>query len=167
MSENSVGEAAVSGILCQREAELAHCGAVERPPRSDPASKVASANQSCRYECESELKMEILDDMIRTRFGRRPSPSKTRFGPLINHLSSRWRVRGGAGAPPRSRSLKSSRRCFAPRLFLSCTAVVRSALSTVTSPRNVSAAVVLEVAGWWSRLGPAPRKRVHLQLGCG
>jgi hypothetical protein len=60
VSENSVGEAAVSGILCQREAELAHSGAVERPPRSNPASNVASANPWCRYDCESELKMEIL-----------------------------------------------------------------------------------------------------------
>jgi hypothetical protein len=29
--ENLVGEAAVSGILCQREAELARCGGVESP----------------------------------------------------------------------------------------------------------------------------------------
>ena len=29
VSENSVGEAAVSGILCQREAELVRCGVVE------------------------------------------------------------------------------------------------------------------------------------------
>ena len=36
VSENSVGEAAVSGILCQREAEPARCGAVEGPPRSKP-----------------------------------------------------------------------------------------------------------------------------------
>jgi hypothetical protein len=29
VSENSVGKAAVSGILCQREAELVRCGVVE------------------------------------------------------------------------------------------------------------------------------------------
>jgi len=59
VSENSVGEAAVSGILCQREAELARCGAVERPPRTNPASNVAFANPRCRCDSESELKMEI------------------------------------------------------------------------------------------------------------
>ena len=52
------------GILCQREAELARCGAVERPPverppRSNPPRNVAFANPRCRCDCESELKMEI------------------------------------------------------------------------------------------------------------
>lgn len=44
MSENSVGKAAVSGILCQREAEPVRCGAVESPLASKPGSNFAFAN---------------------------------------------------------------------------------------------------------------------------
>jgi len=41
--ENLVGEAAVSGILCQREAELARCGGVESPFYSKQRSNFAFA----------------------------------------------------------------------------------------------------------------------------
>jgi hypothetical protein len=64
VSGNSGGEAAVSGILFQREAELAGCGAVERPPRSNPASNVAFADARCRCDCESQLKMEIPAETV-------------------------------------------------------------------------------------------------------
>ena len=43
MCENLVGEAAVSGILCQREAELTRCGAVESPFDSKQRSNFAFA----------------------------------------------------------------------------------------------------------------------------
>jgi hypothetical protein len=43
VSENSVGEDAVSGILCQREAELARRGVVESPFDSKPGSNFAFA----------------------------------------------------------------------------------------------------------------------------
>ena len=45
VSENSVGEAANSRILFQREAEPVYCGAVEGPSRSKPGSTFAFANQ--------------------------------------------------------------------------------------------------------------------------
>ena len=45
VSENSVGESAVSGILCQREAEPVCCGAGEGPSRSKPGSTFAFANR--------------------------------------------------------------------------------------------------------------------------
>jgi hypothetical protein len=41
--ENLVGEAEVSGILCQREAELARCGWVESPFDSKQRSNFAFA----------------------------------------------------------------------------------------------------------------------------
>ena len=44
MSENSVGSAPVSGVLCQREADLAHRGALGRPSRSKPGWNFAFAN---------------------------------------------------------------------------------------------------------------------------
>jgi hypothetical protein len=43
VSENLVGEAAGSGILCQREAELARCGGVESPFDSKQGSNFAFA----------------------------------------------------------------------------------------------------------------------------
>jgi hypothetical protein len=45
VSENSVGEAANSRILFQREAEPVYCGAVEGPSRSKPGSTFAFASQ--------------------------------------------------------------------------------------------------------------------------
>jgi hypothetical protein len=39
------GESAVSGILCQREAEPVCCGAGEGPSRSKPGSTFAFANR--------------------------------------------------------------------------------------------------------------------------
>jgi hypothetical protein len=44
VSENSVGKASVSGVLCQREAELVRCGAVESPLDSKPSSNFPFAN---------------------------------------------------------------------------------------------------------------------------
>ncbi len=44
VSENSVGEAAVSGILCQPEALLVRCGGVESPLDSKLGSNFAFAN---------------------------------------------------------------------------------------------------------------------------
>jgi hypothetical protein len=45
VSENSVGKASVSGVLCQREAELVRCGAVKSPLDSKPSSNFAFANR--------------------------------------------------------------------------------------------------------------------------
>ena len=53
--ENSVGEAAVSGILCQREAEPVCCGAVEAPSRSNPARPLRL--QIKQFWCESEIRI--------------------------------------------------------------------------------------------------------------
>ena len=53
MCENLVGEAAVSGILCQREAELARCGGVESPFLTQDSARTSRLQNSlCR--CESD-----------------------------------------------------------------------------------------------------------------
>jgi hypothetical protein len=44
VSENSIEKSARFGILCQREAELARCGAVQSPLASKPGSNFAFAN---------------------------------------------------------------------------------------------------------------------------
>ena len=44
MSENFSEKRQFSGILCQREAELVRCGAVESPLDSKPASNFAFAS---------------------------------------------------------------------------------------------------------------------------
>ena len=45
MSENSVEKASVSGVLCQREAELVRCGAVESQLDSKPSSNFGFASR--------------------------------------------------------------------------------------------------------------------------
>ena len=60
MSENSVGSAPVSGVLCQCEADLAHRGALGRPSRTqNRAGTLRLQTRWGRGEGESELKMEI------------------------------------------------------------------------------------------------------------
>ena len=58
MSEDSVGRASIWAFLCQREAELARCGAVERPLDSKPGSNFASAKRGVsvliRFRIENE-----------------------------------------------------------------------------------------------------------------
>ena len=45
MSENSVGKGSVSGVLCQREAELVRCGALESSLDLNPGSNSAFAKR--------------------------------------------------------------------------------------------------------------------------
>jgi hypothetical protein len=52
VSENLVGNAAVLGILYQREGEPVRCGAVKDPLTSKPGSNSHLQNSRCR--CESD-----------------------------------------------------------------------------------------------------------------
>jgi len=45
VSENSLGKAPVSGVLCQREAALIRCGAMKSTLDSKPGSNFAFANR--------------------------------------------------------------------------------------------------------------------------
>jgi hypothetical protein len=58
-SENSVGNAPVSGVLCQRESDLAHRRAVESPLDSKPGSDFAFDRPLGIGDTEKRLKMEI------------------------------------------------------------------------------------------------------------
>jgi hypothetical protein len=64
VSEISVEEHAIAGILCQREAEPVCCGAVERPSRSNPGSIFALQTKYSWCESESEFKKEIPVEMF-------------------------------------------------------------------------------------------------------
>ncbi len=59
VSENSVGDAAVSGISCRREAARVHCDTFESPLDSKPGSNFAFVTSRCRCDSASGFKKEI------------------------------------------------------------------------------------------------------------
>jgi hypothetical protein len=60
VSDNSFGLTPVSGVLCQREAELVRCGVWESASGIKPGLELRGCKTLwCRCDCESELKMEI------------------------------------------------------------------------------------------------------------
>ena len=83
VSEISVGEDAVSGILCQPEAEPVCCGAVERLSRSNPGSIFAFANQiSLGASLNQDVKRKFrLTSWTRTMESSRADtvPAKRKF----------------------------------------------------------------------------------------
>ena len=67
MSENSVGNAPVSNVPCQCEADLAHRAAAEGPLDSNLGSNSHLQTALCPCDGESKLKMEIPAEKWKSR----------------------------------------------------------------------------------------------------